>query len=74
MIRFMAMLTMLVLIASASAEAQRIVITRGGSRVVRAAPAENFTGNVHVEMLFEAVAASGASGGSVTFDPGARTA
>ena len=51
-----------------------IVITRGGSRAVRTAPAENFTGSVRVEMLFEAIAASGASGGFVTFEPGARTA
>ena len=74
MIRFMTMLTMLVLVASASTEAQMIVITRAGSRAVRTAPAENFTGNVRVEMLFEAIAASDASGGSVTFEPGARTA
>jgi len=51
-----------------------IVITRAGSRAVRTAPAENFTGSVRVEMLFEAIAASGASGGFVTFEPGARTA
>ena len=72
MSRFMTMLTMLVLVAST--EAQMIVITRGGSRAVRTAPAENFTGSVRVEMLFEAIAASGASGGFVTFEPGARTA
>ncbi len=74
MIRFMAPLTMLALLASASTEAQTIVITRAGSRAVRPGPAENFTGGVHVEMLFEAVTPSHASGGSVTFEPGARTA
>ena len=71
---FTAMLTTLALLASASAEAQTMVITRGGSRAVRPAPAENFTGSVRVEMLFEALDPSHASGGSVTFEPGARTA
>jgi 4-carboxymuconolactone decarboxylase len=65
---------MLALLASASTEAQTMVITRGGSRPIRAAPAENFTGGVRVEMLFEALDPSHASGGSVTFEPGARTA
>jgi 4-carboxymuconolactone decarboxylase len=55
-------------------EAQTIVITRGGSRTVRPGPAENFTGSVRVEMLFEAVDPSHASGGSVSFEAGARTA
>jgi 4-carboxymuconolactone decarboxylase len=74
MIRLTSALTMLVLIAWTSMEAQTIVITRGGSRAVRPGPAENFTGNVRVEMLFEALDPSHASGGSVTFEPGARTA
>jgi 4-carboxymuconolactone decarboxylase len=55
-------------------EAESIAITRGGSRAVRPGPSENFTGGVRVEMLFEAVAPSHASGGSVTFEAGARTA
>jgi 4-carboxymuconolactone decarboxylase len=74
MIRFTATLTMLALLASASAEAQKIVITRGGSHAVRPGPEANFTGDVRVEMLFEALDPSHASGGSVTFEPGARTA
>ncbi len=74
MIRFTATLTMLTLLASASAEAQPIVITRGGSRAIQPGPATNFTGEIRVEMLFEAVDPSHASGGSVTFEPGARTA
>ena len=79
MTRFTATLTMLALIGSASAEAQTaeaqtIVITRGGSRAVRTGPAANFAGEVRVEMLFEALAPAHASGGSVTFEPGARTA
>ena len=71
---FTAMLTTLALLAPASTEAQTMVISRGGSRAVRAAPPENFTGSVRVEMLFEALDPSHASGGSVTFEPGARTA
>jgi 4-carboxymuconolactone decarboxylase len=65
---------MVALLASISTEAQTILITRNGSHVVRPGPAENFTGAVRVEMLFDAVAPSHASGGSVTFEPGARTA
>src|SRR6266498_3894284 len=65
---------MLALLASASTEAQTMVITRGGSRAVSPAPAENFTGGVRVEALFEALDPSHTSGGSVTFEPGARTA
>ena len=74
MIVFMATLTMVALLASLSAEAQTIAVTRGGSRAVRPAPEENFTGGVRVEMLFEALEPSHASGGSVTFEPDARTA
>jgi 4-carboxymuconolactone decarboxylase len=74
MIRLTAMLTMLALIAAASTEAQTIVITRGGSRAAGPAPAENFSGDVRVEPLFEALEPSHASGSSVTFAPGARTA
>jgi 4-carboxymuconolactone decarboxylase len=68
-----ATLATMALLASASTEAQTLVITRGGSRPVRPAPAQNFTGSAQVEMLFEAVDPSHASGGSVTFEPGART-
>ena len=74
MIQVAVALTMAAVVAAASAEAQTVVITRGGSRAVRPAPPENFTGSVRVEMLFEALDPSHASGGSVTFEPGARTA
>jgi quercetin dioxygenase-like cupin family protein len=37
-------------------------------------PAEYFTGTVHVEPLFQAVAPGRAAGASVTFEPGARSA
>ena len=66
--------TVITLLAAASTEAQTLVITHGGSRPVRQAPAKSFTGAARVEMLFEALEPSHASGGSVTFQPGARTA
>jgi 4-carboxymuconolactone decarboxylase len=69
-----AMLGMISLLTPALTEAQTIVITRGGSRDVRPGPAESFTGGVRVEMLFEAVDPFHASGGSVAFEAGARTA
>ena len=71
---FTAMITTVALLTSASTNAQTLVITRGGSRTASPAPAENFTGDVRVEALFEALDPSHASGGSVTFEPGARTA
>jgi len=71
---FTAMLATVYLFGSAPTEAQTIVITRGGSRPTHAGPAENFTGSVRVEMLFEATDPSHASGGSVAFEAGARTA
>ena len=74
MIRVTTTVTAIALLAAASADAQSLVITRGGSRPVRPAPAQNFTGGARVEMLFEALDPSHASGGSVTFEPGARTA
>jgi len=69
-----AMLATMVLLPSATIEAQTLVISRGGSRPVRPAPAQNFAGSAQIDMLFEAVDPSHASGGSVMFEPGARTA
>ena len=37
-------------------------------------PSEWFTGEVHVEMLFDAQGPARVSGANVTFEPGARTA
>jgi 4-carboxymuconolactone decarboxylase len=64
---------MTVLVAAA-VNAQPLIISRTGSRPVRPVPPQTFTGNAQVEMLFEAVDPSHASGGTVTFEPGARTA
>ena len=69
-----AMLATMAVLAAASAEAQSLVISRNGSRPARPAPAQNFTGSAQVEMLFEALDPSDASAGTVTFEPGARTA
>jgi 4-carboxymuconolactone decarboxylase len=73
MIRFTWALGMLMLVAGTSMDAQTIVVSRAGSRAVRPGPPQNFTGGVRVEMLFEARDPSHAGGGSVTFEPGART-
>lgn len=55
-------------------DSQSIRITRSGSQPSRQGPAENFTGNVRVDPLFQAKAPARASGSLVTFEPGARTA
>lgn len=47
---------------------------RSGSQPSRQGPAENFTGSVRVDPLFQANAPARASGSLVTFEPGARTA
>lgn len=53
---------------------QTISIARSGSRPSQKGPAENFTGSVRVDPLIQAIAPSRLSGGSVTFEPGARSA
>ena len=49
-------------------------IKRIGSEPSRKAPAEYFTGTVRIDPLFQAPEPARASAGSVTFEPGARTA
>jgi quercetin dioxygenase-like cupin family protein len=49
-------------------------IKRCGSRPSGKGPAEYFTGTVRVDPFFEASNPPGVSGGSVIFEPGARTA
>ncbi|HEU4390608.1 MAG TPA: carboxymuconolactone decarboxylase family protein [Blastocatellia bacterium] len=53
---------------------QAIRITRRGSQPSRQGPAENFTGSVRVDPLFQANAPARTSGSLVTFEAGARTA
>ncbi|MDY7232119.1 (R)-mandelonitrile lyase [Hyalangium rubrum] len=54
--------------------AQALQIARSGSQPPRQGPAENFTGEVRVDPLFQAKAPARASGAAVTFEPGARSA
>jgi 4-carboxymuconolactone decarboxylase len=58
----------------ALAAESELKITRAGARPVNAAPAQNFTGEVKVEMLYTPVSSERASAGTVSFAPGARTA
>lgn len=53
---------------------QSIRIMRRGSQPSRQGPAENFTGSVRVDPLFQASAPARASASLVTFEPGARSA
>jgi len=49
-------------------------VTRNGSQPSGKGPADYFTGTVRVDPLFDLPAPARASGASVTFEPGARTA
>ncbi|WP_322042514.1 cupin domain-containing protein [Paraburkholderia sp. J67] len=49
-------------------------VKRCGSVASMKGPADWFTGNVRVDMMFQPVDRTRASGGCVTFEPGARTA
>ncbi|NOK15750.1 (R)-mandelonitrile lyase [Corallococcus carmarthensis] len=60
--------------AASREQAQGVSITRGGSQPSRKGPAENFTGSVRVDPLFQANAPARTSGAYVTFEPGARSA
>ena len=62
------------LLATAPANAQSIEITPNGSRPSARGSAQNFTGSVVVDPLFAATANTRATGGHVTFEPGARSA
>jgi quercetin dioxygenase-like cupin family protein len=53
---------------------QTLQITRSGARPTIPGPAEQFTGVVRIQPLFDAIAPSRTSGVSVTFEAGARTA
>lgn len=58
----------------ATTPANGIVVTRSETQPSRQGPAEHFTGFARVDQLFQAGAPGRASGGRVTFEPGARTA
>ena len=59
---------------ASSKQSQTMTITRSGSQSTRQGPAEYFTGTVRIDPLFQANDPSRTSGGSVTFEPGARSA
>ncbi|MEB1611100.1 cupin domain-containing protein [Xanthomonas campestris pv. campestris] len=68
-------LAMTMLSSTASAqEAPAISVTRVGSQPSAVGPESNFTGAVRVDALFRAPAPARVGGGTVTFEPGARTA
>jgi 4-carboxymuconolactone decarboxylase len=60
--------------AASVQDSQTIKITRSGSQSSRQGPAENFTGSVRVDPLFQANAPARTSGSLVTFEPGAGSA
>jgi quercetin dioxygenase-like cupin family protein len=59
---------------SAAEEVQDVKVTRIGSQPSTAGPAENFTGAARVDSRFQGTGPARVGGGTVTFEPGARTA
>lgn len=57
----------------AKSKAPTLVIARSGSQPSAKGPAENFTGSVRVDPLFDAKEPAHTSAATVTFEPGART-
>ncbi|MBR7896919.1 (R)-mandelonitrile lyase [Burkholderia multivorans] len=55
-------------------EHNMITVTRIGSQPSSAGPADYFTGTVRIDSPFQASAPARVGGGTVTFEPGARTA
>jgi quercetin dioxygenase-like cupin family protein len=64
----------LLLAASSFAQTTELVIQRAGAQPSTKGPADRFTGMVRVDPLFPARDPGRTSGGSVTFEPGARSA
>lgn len=60
--------------APSSNTAQTVEVRLNGSQPSTKGAAENFTGSVRIDPLFPARAPSRMAGGSVTFEPSARTA
>jgi quercetin dioxygenase-like cupin family protein len=69
-----ASILLLAVLASAPALAESSLLSLNGTRPSASGPAANFTGNVIVEPLFGAKDTIPATGGQVTFAPGARSA
>lgn len=75
--KFAAMTVASLLLATSTASAQSdqaITVTRAGSQPSSVGGAENFTGSVRVDSRFKGTGPARISGGTVTFEPGARTA
>jgi quercetin dioxygenase-like cupin family protein len=72
--RLPALTISLLLLGGLPVQAQKMEVSPNGSRATAAAPAEYFTGSVFLEPLFAAKDSMLATGGSVTFAPGARSA
>jgi quercetin dioxygenase-like cupin family protein len=61
--------------STAFAEPKKAVsVTKVGTHPSAAGPSSNFTGSVRVDSRFSATAPATVGGGTVTFEPGARTA
>jgi quercetin dioxygenase-like cupin family protein len=68
-------ITLLLLATNASAQsAPEVKVTRVGSQPSSTGPEQNFTGSVRVDSRFQATSPGRVGGGTVTFEPGARTA
>lgn len=74
MTRHVALILAVSLCAVTSLGAQRMNITPNGARPSTPGDPKYFTGLVFVEILFAATAQTHATGGQVTFTPGARSA
>jgi len=60
--------------ASSALAGEAITILNSGSQPAVAGPSDRFTGSVRIEDSFKATAPATVGGGTVTFEPGARTA
>lgn len=72
--RLIAPLVALSLLSPETQAASEIRITQNGAQPSIKGPAENFTGTVRVDGLFKGDLPARIGGGTVTFEPGARTA
>jgi quercetin dioxygenase-like cupin family protein len=60
--------------AASAQEAPTVTVTRVGAQPSATGPAQYFTGAVRIDSLFQGSAPARVGGGTVTFEPGARTA
>jgi quercetin dioxygenase-like cupin family protein len=67
-------LSLSMLAAQAGAEQGGVTVTPNGSQPSAKGPADYFTGSVRVDGAFKGTGDARASGATVTFEPGARTA